>query len=47
MAHIKVVRLGEIDFYGQKATAFREMYADGIWKLVLLLNNERIVIMSY
>lgn len=47
MEIINNVKLGEVDFFGQHAIVFREIHANGVWKLVLMIENRRIVMMSY
>lgn len=47
MGYIRAIKLGEVEFNGEIATAFREIYETGEWKFVLILNNQRIVVMSY
>ncbi len=47
MNNIETIQLGEIDFYGEMATAFREIHEDGEWKFVIMVDNERIVLLSY
>lgn len=47
MNYIIKIKLGEVEFNGEIATAFREVYDNGEWKFVLMLNNQRIVVMSY
>ncbi|MFT9846010.1 hypothetical protein [Aneurinibacillus sp. REN35] len=39
--------LGEISYRGTLYTAIREVYEDGIWKLVLVNDNERIVLLVH
>ena len=41
------VNLGQVDFYGEIATALREIYDNGEWKFVIMVENRRIVMMSY
>ena len=41
-------KIGEIDFFGQSAVAYREVYANGDWKFVVVTNNsKRIVLITY
>lgn len=47
MQIIDKIKLGEVEFYGQIATVFREIYNNGDWKFVIVLNNERIVMLTY
>ncbi|WP_176717293.1 hypothetical protein [Vulcanibacillus modesticaldus] len=47
MEIIKKEKLGEIDFFGQVATVFREIYANGEWKFVIVTEGKRIVMMTY
>lgn len=41
------VNLGEINFHGEVGTLFREIYSNGDWKLVIMLNDKRIVMITY
>lgn len=43
---VKKVILGECDYFGKKATAIREMAGD-VWKFVLLVEGERILLNTY
>lgn len=47
MGVINKVELGNVDFFGEMAIAFREVYNNGDWKFVLETDNERIVMMTY
>ncbi|MGD9678769.1 MAG: hypothetical protein AB7V16_10555 [Vulcanibacillus sp.] len=40
-------KIGEIDFFGQSAVAYREVYANGDWKFVVVTNSRRIVLITY
>ncbi|ERI07442.1 hypothetical protein [Aneurinibacillus aneurinilyticus] len=41
------VVLGDIAYRGETYTAIREIYHDGVWKLVFIKENERIVMLVY
>lgn len=47
MELIKKEKIGDLDFFGQFATAFREIYANGDWKFVIITNDKRLVIITY
>lgn len=47
MEIVATMELGKVDFFGQQATVYREIYTSGIWKFVVITNNNRIVLMSY
>lgn len=47
MELVKKERLGDLDFFGQFAIAFREVYANGDWKFVIVSNNNRFVLITY
>ncbi len=40
-------KLEEIEFCGKNATVFREVYNNDIWKFVLVIEDRRIVMISY
>ncbi|SDJ51113.1 hypothetical protein SAMN04487909_11978 [Aneurinibacillus migulanus] len=41
------VVLGKVSYYGETYTAIREIYHNGIWKLVFVKNNDRILMLVY
>ncbi len=47
MEILKKEKIGEIDFFGQSAIAFREIYTNGDWKFVVVTNSKRIVLITY
>ncbi len=47
MEILKREKIGKIDFFGQSAIAFREIYTNGEWKFVIVANSKRIVLITY
>lgn len=45
----QVVKLGEVDYFGQEAIAYREMYPNNVWKFVIVIKEtqDRFVLMTY
>ncbi|GED17610.1 hypothetical protein AMI01nite_56010 [Aneurinibacillus migulanus] len=41
------VILGEISYQGKTYTAIREIHHDGVWKLVFVKDNERILMLIH
>jgi|GEM_PF-6409563 len=47
MGILRKDQLGNVDFFGEAAIAFREIHITGEWKFVLVVNNQRIVLITY